>query len=169
MLACGNIPQEVDTQATVRAFYATITAQAASGSPFPTRAVSTQPAPQNDNSNNQAPTQPPTPTERPTNTPPPEGRSGNGTNFSISRCGNDMAVDADDGDWGFYRGVIISATEPVWGEGEWQNSADLNAEIRVCWTDSALYYIANVVDDIHVQNEQGITIYQGDEIEDLSM
>ncbi len=167
-LACGNLPQEPDTQATVRAFYTTITAQAASGSPFPTRPVSTQPAaPGGDGGDDQEPTEAPSPTPRPTNTPPAEGRSGNGLNFTIPRCGSDITVDGNDGDWGFYRGAILNASEPTYGEGEWQGAHDLSGEIRLCWNDTFLYFIANVADDIHVQREQGIRSYLGDEIEVL--
>lgn len=164
-LACGNIPQEPDTQATVAAFYATITAQAASGQPFPTRVVETQQAPGTDEGDDA--TDDATNTPDPTNTPPPEGRSGNGLNFAIPRCGGEIQVDGDDGDWGFYRGMVVTHGEPTFGDGEWQNTADLHGESRQCWTDAGLYLVMVVTDDIHVQTESGIRAWQGDEVEVL--
>jgi hypothetical protein len=155
-LACGNVPQEPDTQATVAAFYATITAQAASGSPFPTRAVTATSGP--------SATPPPsiTPPASPT---PPEARTGNGEGFIIPRCQGTITVDASDADWGWYRGTVVGLNTATFGEEEWQGTGDLSGQVRLCWTDTTLYLIADVVDDIHVQTEQGIRQWRGDEIE----
>jgi len=150
------MPQEPDTQATVRAFYATITAQAASGSPFPTREVTGTSGPSS--------TPPPsiTPSASPT---PPEARAGNGVSFIIPRCQNAMAVDADDSDWNSYRGTVVGMTTVTFGEEEWQGTSDLSGQARLCWAEAALFLIADIVDDIHVQIERGIRQWRGDEIE----
>ena len=140
------IPQEPDTQATVRAFYETITAQAASGSPFPTRVVATEPA------GTTVPTPSPSPSQSPT--PPAEGRTGNGTTFNIPPCPNQIGVNADESDWNAYRGTVVSVNETTFGPEEWQGANDLSGQVRLCWTDAALYFVADVIDDIHVQNEQ---------------
>src|SRR5205809_8107721 len=82
-LACGNLPQKPDSAATVSAFYATITAQAASGSPFPTHAVTSEP--------NQQETPSAAATSFPTQTPsvtptPPDTRPNTGAFVTIPRC-----------------------------------------------------------------------------------
>ena len=156
-LACGNVPQKPDSQATVRAFYGTLTAQAQSGSPFPTSALTEQPT---DATNR--------PTLTPSITPTaPEARQGNGVNLAISRCPSPVKVDGDEAEWGSMnpRPPTIVLDTPTFGESEWQGRDDLSGQAFICWTDAGLYLLVGETDDIHVQNEQGLTSWKGDEVE----
>jgi hypothetical protein len=153
-LACGNAPQAPDSQATVAAFYATITAQAESGVPFPTVAAPTDlPA-----------TDAATPTFTPSPTPP-ASREGNGINLTIRRCQVIIGVNGDDSDWKNAGAASFQLGTATFGKSEWQGNNDLFGEAQMCWTDSALYLWVSVTDDIHVQTETGITSWKGDEIE----
>jgi cellulose/xylan binding protein with CBM9 domain len=158
VLACGNVPQKPDSQATVRAFYATITAQAQSGSPFPTNAVTEQASEEATNR----------PTLTPSITPTaPEARQGNGVNLAISRCVSPVTVDGDPGEWAKMnpqpQSIVLDT--PTFGKAEWQDRNDLSGQAFACWTDAGLYLLVNATDDIHVQNETGLTSWKGDEVE----
>ncbi len=154
MLACGNAPEAPNAQATVAAFYATITAQAESGVPFPTVAAPTDlPA-----------TEAATATFTPSPTPP-ASREGNGVNLTIQRCQVIIGVNGDDSDWQNAHATTFQLSSTTYGENEWQGQNDLFGEAQMCWTDSALYLWVSVVDDIHVQTETGVTSWKGDEIE----
>src|SRR5687768_15856522 len=129
-LACGNVPERPDSQATVQAFYATITVQAASGSPFPTRDVTQAPAgPTNAPATNR-PTLPPriTPT-------PPDARTGLGDFSTVRRCPTDVDIQIDGvpDEWDRINAAEIVLDEPSFGENEWTGEADLSGNALVCW------------------------------------
>ncbi len=151
-LACGNAPVAPDTPATVQAFYATITAQAASGSPFPTRPPDITPTP----------TSTATPSPSPT---PPEARAGNGANPIVPRCQTILTIDGDSADWAGAGAASLPLTTVTYGEGEWIGGQDLSGEAQVCYTDSGLYLSVFVIDDIHVQIERGTRSWRGDGVE----
>lgn len=168
-LACGNVPERPDSQATVQAFYATITQQAASGSPFPTRDV-TQQATQAVNPTTAA-TNRPTLTPSVTPTPPNERSSDNGALTTIPRCPSNVNIQVNGAgdDWqnwpdGASPARIVIDT-PTFGEDEWLDKGDLSGEAFLCWNSTALYVLINVTDDVLVQNQQGRTSWRGDEIE----
>jgi hypothetical protein len=161
-LACGNVPERPDSQATVQAFYATITAQAASGSPFPTRDVTQAPV---------GPTDAPA-TNRPTLTPsitptPPDARTGLGEFSTIRRCPTDIdiQIDGSANEWDQINAAEILLDEASFGEDEWLGDADLSGRAHVCWTETGLFMLIRVTDDVLVQNEVGLTSWRGDEIE----
>src|SRR5688500_1040972 len=147
-LACGNVPERPDSQATVQSFYATITQQAASGSPFPTRAV-TQSATIISGGGNA--TSAPNATSRPTltpsisPTPPNERPSSNGALATIPQCPSNVniQVNGSGDDWQNWPDGASPARLTIdsvfFGQGEWLNAGDLSGEAFLCWNSTALY------------------------------
>lgn len=173
-LACGNVPERPDSQATVQAFYATITQQAASGSPFPTRAVSqTAPVISGGDNGTSAPNATARPTLTPsiTPTPPSERPSGNGALATVPRCPSNVniQVNGSGDDWQNWSDGASPARLAIdtvtFGSNERINAGDLSGEAFLCWNSTALYVLINITDDVHVQTQQGRTSWRGDEIE----
>jgi hypothetical protein len=159
-LACGNVPERPDSQATVQAFYATITAQAA-GSPFPTGDVTQAPASTDRPATNR-------PTLTPSITPtPPDARTGLGEFSTIRRCpiNIDIQIDGSANEWEQINAAEIVLDEPSFGEDEWLGDTDLSGRAHVCWAETGLFILIRVTDDVLVQNEVGLTSWRGDEIE----
>ncbi len=73
-------------------------------------------------------------------------------------------IDANLDDWSAEEYNIIDV---VYGGANHTNSADLSARMMVGWDENALYLAAWVEDDVFVQNESGLFLYQGDSVEVL--
>jgi hypothetical protein len=73
-------------------------------------------------------------------------------------------IDANLDEWNFEEYNIVDV---VFGGGNHANSADLSARMMVGWDDTHLYIAARVEDDVFVQNETSLYIYQGDSVEVL--
>jgi hypothetical protein len=160
-LACNAAGAESDdTAATVGAVYATITAQAeAAGLPI----TATEPASNGSEASTEG-TEAPTATPTVTPTPPAE-RTGNGANITAPRCALSIAIDGSDGDWNDQNAAEIVADRATFGADQWTGADDASAHFKTCWTDEALFLLALVSDDVHVQTETGSTQWRGDEIE----
>lgn len=160
-LACNAAGAEsIDSAATVGAVYETITAQAESaGLPV----TATEPANSGDGDTSGT-DEAPTPTQTITPTAPAE-RTGNGTNITAPRCALSITVDGNDFDWNDQESVEVVASTAVFGADNWEGSGDASARFKICWTSEALFALAIVSDDIHVQTETGSTQWRGDEIE----
>jgi len=159
-LACNAAGAEsIDSAATVGAVYGTITAQAESaGLPV----TATEPANTGGGTSSDAGT--PTPTQTITPTAPAE-RTGNGTNITAPRCALAITVDGDDADWNDQESVEFVANTAVFGADNWSGVDDASARFKICWTSEALFALAIVSDDVHVQTQTGATQWRGDEIE----
>lgn len=169
-LACNMAAlNEPDSQATVAAVYATITAQAAmAGPPDGPSSGAVLPTPLPDDATTPGGTPAPTdaassPTPSAT---PPESRTGNGENVTVRRCQRSISVDGSRADWEPLAGVArFGLGHVVYGAGSRTGPDDLSGEAWACWTDSALYLFVQVVDDVHVQTQSGATAWRGDEVE----
>ncbi len=160
-LACNAAGQQPDSAATIQAVYATITAQAASAG-VPVTAT----APAASGTTGEA-TETPAVSETPDVTPTaPESRAGNGVDLTLPRCSGPITVDGDSTDWDKLNAIPRFPLDSVtFGQGNWTGPADLSGFVRACWTDSALYLLAEVIDDVHVQTQTGGTAWKGDEVE----
>lgn len=162
-LAC-NAPgaAETNTEVTVAAVYATITAQAATAGvpttpPPEGRLTAAGPSPSATSEREKTPTPSPT---------PPESRAENGENLTVRRCARSIVVDGDRADWEPLAGVARFQLEAAtYGAARWSGATDLSGEVWACWTDSVLNLFASVTDDAHVQTESGSTAWKGDEVE----
>jgi hypothetical protein len=73
-------------------------------------------------------------------------------------------IDANLDDWSAEEYNIVDV---VYGGANHTNPADLSARMMVGWDADALYIAAWVEDDVFVQNETGLFLYQGDSVEVL--
>jgi len=105
-----------------------------------------------------------TATLQPTPTPP-EKRLGNGADIHVQRCEDDILVDAQDEDWNEQEIDLFEMEENTFGAGRWEGVDDLSGQVRMCWTSETLFLFVDVIDDTHVQTQEGSTQWQGDEIE----
>lgn len=95
----------------------------------------------------------------------PDGQSRpNGPLISAPLLPSPPTIDADLSDWPDQR---WSATEVVFGSGQWSSGSDLSASFAVAWDENNLYLAATVNDDAHVQAANGYYLYQGDSLEIL--
>jgi hypothetical protein len=143
--------QQPDTAATVAAVYATITQQAnLPPLTLTALAATTHPLPA-------TPTQlvPVTPT-------PPDSR---GALTVIHACPNAITIDAKENDWPDSV-TTLNVDQVVYDPNkEWTGPADLGGTVKLCWTDSSLFVLVNVTDDVHFQTQSGENSYKGDEVE----
>ena len=71
-----------------------------------------------------------------------------------------------DGDASEWAGLPVYSSPYVVFTGDtWDGSDDLAASWQVSWDDANLYFIVNVADDIHAQNQTGNQAFRGDSIE----
>ena len=165
-LACGNVPVQPNTQATVQAFYETLTPGAGGvttgGDDGSAPGGNPPPFDDPDDLINPTPTQPATLAPTPT---PPNERSGIGESFSVRRCPATVTVDADPDEWSDANIARLTLDDVVFGENNHSGASDLSAEVGLCYTNAALYLAVSVTDDVHVQTQQGSTMWQGDEVE----
>ena len=155
-LACNLGGGQVDSQATVQAVYATITVQAAF-TPQTPQPTSTQAAFGLTQPPTQLPTQPAI-----TNTPP----SSRGSVITIGWCTGAMATDGADTDWNAIPNVTtLTLNTPTFGSSKWSGLPDQSGTVKVCWTQSSLFFFAHVVDDVHAQSQRGADSWKGDEVE----
>lgn len=154
-LACNaaGLRSEEGSQATVAAVYGTITAQALTAGPGDDAGAATATAEPNDENGDDDGLTPDAPNARP----------GNGPVVSVPRCTGSITVDGLLGDDTATASVTLG--ENTFGAGEWTGAGDLSGEARLCWTDTALYVAVDVTDDIHVQTQEGSTMWRGDEVE----
>lgn len=73
------------------------------------------------------------------------------------------AVDGDLGEWP--DAEAISSAYRVHAAEDWDLSSDLQATWRLAWDEENLYVAVTVVDDVHVQTQQGTQIFRGDSVE----
>lgn len=149
-LACTapGASEPTDHEGTVAAIYATITQQA--GLPRLTDTPASLPA---------------TPTQGlPATGTPPDSRT---PPTVIHTCPGPITIDTKVGDWpDSVTGLNVDQVvyDP---HKEWSGPADLNAAVKICWTNDALYLLVNVTDDVHYQTQSGENSYLGDEVEVL--
>lgn len=72
-------------------------------------------------------------------------------------------VDGDLDDWP--DGPTIRSAYRVYAFDGWDGSSDMDATWRLSWDEARLYVAVHVVDDTHVQTQEGLFIYQGDSLE----
>lgn len=60
---------------------------------------------------------------------------------------------------------IVSSNYLVYRSSVWDGSDDLIANWQLAWDNEHLYLAATVIDDIHVQNQTGNTIFRGDSLD----
>ncbi|HIE09280.1 MAG TPA: hypothetical protein EYP65_05470, partial [Armatimonadetes bacterium] len=77
------------------------------------------------------------------------------------RVGRPLTIDGDLSDWPEGPQIVLDGTEGNHIEG-WRGPNDLSAKIRLAWDGSALYFGAEVVDDVHRQDHEGFDIWRGD-------
>ncbi|MGF1503528.1 MAG: sugar-binding protein [Anaerolineae bacterium] len=156
-LACALSPNQTDTRATVEAVYATLTVEAGGCPP------ATEPTAPTDESDPE-PTATEAPTEVPTLTPtPPDERPG--TVVDVARCELEIIVDGRTEDWEDQAIDSFTLDEPAFGEENWSGPEDASGEAYLCWTSIALYLRLDITDDVHVQTQEGLRMYLGDEVE----
>lgn len=74
-----------------------------------------------------------------------------------------LAVDGDFGEWPDVEAV--PSAYRVFAADNWDGSSDLQATWRLAWDEENLYVAVTVVDDVHVQTQQGTQIFRGDSVE----
>ncbi len=79
------------------------------------------------------------------------------------RAAAPLIIDGDAADWAGL--PIYSSPHLVFTSDAWDGSDDLAASWQVSWDDNALYFVADVVDDIHAQNQTGNQTFRGDSVE----
>lgn len=124
--------------------------------------------PDNPDTGAAAPTQTATATATPSPSPtPPERRVGNGPHVTVAACDNeiDFIIDAQDNDWQEQEAGSIQIDEITFGANRWGGEEDLSGMMQLCWTDDLLRIYIEVIDDVHVQTQQGTNQWQGDEVE----
>lgn len=99
-------------------------------------------------------------TSEPQTTPAPPAGSDRVEAFAVS---TPPAVDGDFGEWPGVQG--ISSAYRVFAAGSWDGSSDLQATWRLAWDSQNLYVAVTIVDDLHVQTQQGTQIFRGDSVE----
>lgn len=71
-------------------------------------------------------------------------------------------VDGALGDWSEFPYLI---NQPVYRPENWSGMTDQSATVALAWDGAALYIGAQIVDDVHVQTQQGETLFRGDSLE----
>ncbi|RME82649.1 MAG: hypothetical protein D6775_10320, partial [Caldilineae bacterium] len=106
----------------------------------------------------------PVPTDTPTPLPTPYAgpfRTNGGDYLAVKRSG--LAIDGSPDDW---QGVpLLPLTFVQQGGENWSGEEDLTAVIRLAWDEQALYLLAEVRDDVHVQELRAYDIFNGDSVE----
>lgn len=116
----------------------------------------------------EAPTRTPTATATLTPTAtPPERRSGLGEDILVPVCDDEIefAVDAQDNDWQQQDSPQIEVDSITFGIGRWSGEEDLSGTMQMCWSEEVLRLYVDIIDDAHVQTQEGRDQWQGDEIE----
>jgi len=70
-----------------------------------------------------------------------------------------------DGALNEWSGDGVPLTVPHFGVENWQGPRDLSGTAWLGWNENALLIAVNVVDDVHVQTQQGWDIFRGDSVE----
>ncbi len=98
---------------------------------------------------------------------PPERRSAVGEDIFVPICddGIDFVVDAQDDDWQEQNAPTVVVDNITFGVSRWNGTDDLSGTMQLCWTGEALQMYLTIVDDVHVQTQQGRNQWQGDEVE----
>jgi len=88
--------------------------------------------------------------------------------FRVPRAERVPRIDGSASDW------PLGGAVPLGGEGSrfrylrrgsWEGADDLRATVCLQWDEKALYFLARVTDDKHVQPEHGSAVWQGDSIQ----
>lgn len=170
-LACGgggNQGLQATVDAVNTAVELTLAAMTPGGptSPGPTQAppdTETRPSPATD-----APpashTSGPPPTEAPAISPTPDELARpNGAVLVATRRDTPPTIDAQQDDWP--ADLPHAIDQIVFGQGSWQGTGDQVARFNAMWDAANLYLFVVVEDDLHVQNDAGLTLYRGDSLE----
>jgi len=86
----------------------------------------------------------------------------NGAPLHASHRLTPPTVDGALGDWSEFPYLI---NQPVYRPENWSGMTDQSATVAVAWDGAALYIGAQIVDDVHVQTQQGETLFRGDSLE----
>ena len=111
---------------------------------------------------------PPSATPYPTWTPVPTAidysgpgvRSGAGV--IAARLSTSPTIDGDLSEWSE---TVYPVENVAYGAGNHSSAADLSGTMMVGWDDAYLYFGAEVVDDVYVQEATGENLFKGDSIE----
>jgi hypothetical protein len=169
-LACGRSNQSLE--ATVAAVNTAVEQTLAAMTPAgPGTPSATAPAP-----TDTPPPAPATDAPQPADTPaPPTGEPPtagptanelarpNGAVLSATRRDTPPNIDGNPDDWP--ADLPHVSDQIVFGQGSWQGNDDQSVRFNVMWDDAHLYLFALVTDDVHVQNDAGVTLYRGDSLE----
>lgn len=85
------------------------------------------------------------------------------TDVVAQRVATPPLIDGDASEWAGL--AVYSSPHVVFTGDSWDGTDDLAASWQVSWDDNFLYFIANVADDIHAQNQTGNQTFRGDSIE----
>lgn len=80
-------------------------------------------------------------------------REDNLRRLGIPRLAKAVAIDGDAADWEGVPALELGANAlNTWGDpGAWKGPADLSAKVRAGWREDGLYLLAEVTDDVHLQ------------------
>ena len=73
------------------------------------------------------------------------------------------AIDGSLDDWP--ASPTVRSAYRVYAFSGWDGSSDLDATWQLAWDEGRLYVAVQVLDDVHVQTQEGALIYQGDSVE----
>ncbi len=103
-------------------------------------------------------TPPPTNTPQPTPIPPAVA-----SNINAPFMNTAPIIDGNLDEW---LGVTpVLAAYRTFEDASWDSSEDLTAAWQLAWDNGNLYLAITVIDDIHVQNQSGNLIFQGDSVD----
>jgi hypothetical protein len=100
-----------------------------------------------------------------THEPPPPGvvARPNGPVLDATRRESPPSIDAQLDDWSVP--LPYRSEHNVFRPENWTGPGDSSASFAVGWDTTYLYLALDVVDDVHVQADTGLTLYRGDSIE----
>ncbi len=88
--------------------------------------------------------------------------------ITIRRAQREPRIDGSGSDWPPMRPIELGKTPADFvtlGTDAWAGQEDLGAGLRLQWDDRALYLLASVTDDTHVQSQSGPEVWKGDGIQ----
>jgi hypothetical protein len=172
-LACGRSDQslEATVDAVNTAVELTLAAMTPAGPGAPTLPPAATPTPEAPATEAPAtaapipsdtPSAPATEPSGPDPTPNAPARP-NGSVLTADRRDAPPNIDGNQDDWPSTLPYTID--QNVFGQTSWQGTSDQSANFNAMWDDGNLYLYIVVNDDVHVQNDAGVTLYRGDSLE----
>ena len=128
-------------------------APSATATPFPTATATPT----------DSPTAPPTPTSTPTATSVPTAEQMETSAVWAYQFLQPPMIDGQPDEWAGW--PQFAASHLVYSWSDWDGSADLDAWWQLGWDSDNFYLMARIMDDIHVQQETGVLMFQGDSLE----